>query len=91
MKWCALTAAFVATVVLGVAAWWPSSAHAGALPGDMNGDCTVNSTDIYLVASHYGATRYSLRYVAAYDLNHDGRIGIADIQAVAVWFGTRCA
>ena len=87
MKLCALAAA----VVLGVAAWWPSSASAATIPGDLNGDCTVNSTDIYLVASRYGATRYSLRYVAAYDLNHDGRISIADVQAVAVWFGTTCS
>lgn len=84
----ALGALAAVAMILGVAG---APASAATIPGDVSGDCNVNSTDVMLVASRYGATYGSLRYVAAYDLNNDRRISAIDIQMVAAWFGTTCA
>jgi hypothetical protein len=61
-----------------------------ALIGDVNGDCSVNVVDMLMVAKRYGGTRGSLLYSPAYDLNHNGRIDVGDIQIVAAHAGEEC-
>jgi hypothetical protein len=75
--------AFAAGVLTGGAA-----AH--ALDGDVNGDCNVNTLDLYLVGARYGASWGSLLYSPQYDLNGDRQIDVKDLQMVAARFGTTC-
>jgi hypothetical protein len=79
----------VTAAVLLLTAWGAKPADA-ALVGDVNGDCAVNGLDLAIVAKHYGASIGSLRYVARYDLNGNGRIDIFDLQMIAAQFGQSC-
>jgi hypothetical protein len=68
----------------------PITASASSLEGDVNDDCAVNSIDLALVASRYGAFWGSLLYNPVYDLNHDRKINVMDVQMVAVHSGELC-
>ena len=54
------------------------------LPGDVNGDGTVNFTDLIVVAQHYGATAATW---AEGDLNGDGAVNFADLLIIARKYG----
>lgn len=60
------------------------------LLGDVNCDCTVNMTDLQLVASHWQTQVGDANYDARYDLNHDGVISVSDVQLVAAHLGQHC-
>ncbi|UJF31473.1 fibronectin type III domain-containing protein [Paenibacillus hexagrammi] len=55
------------------------------LPGDVNGDRTVRIGDLAMVASHYGLTSADPDWneFKNGDINHDGRIDIEDLTAIA--------
>ena len=54
------------------------SLNAGAMTGDVNGDGTVNITDVNLVInSILGGT-----YIAEADANHDGVVNISDVNQI---------
>jgi hypothetical protein len=52
------------------------------LPGDANGDGTVNSTDLQTMMSELGSTPSSsgTKYTFDADTNRDGRISLSDLQ-----------
>jgi hypothetical protein len=60
------------------------------LLGDLNYDCTVDITDIMLVAARWHTAEGDPNYVAAYDLDGNGKIDIVDIMLVAVHWGETC-
>ncbi len=55
------------------------------LPGDVNGDCVVDASDIALVAASFG-----VRGANSADVNGDGVVNVADITLVANALGTAC-
>jgi hypothetical protein len=52
------------------------------LPGDTNGDGTVNATDLQTIMSEFGSTPSSSgsKYTFDADVNRDGKISLADLQ-----------
>ncbi len=61
-----------------------------SIPGDLNGDCTVNVVDIMIVASHWGAVEGQPGYDPACDMDNDGDIDVVDIMLVASHWGEHC-
>lgn len=49
------------------------------LPGDVNGDLTVNNDDFSLIQKAYGSAQGQTRYNSAADFNGDGRVGCIDL------------
>ena len=49
------------------------------LPGDVNGDGTVDSQDIAPIKAAYGSHEGQARYNAAADFNGDGKVGCVDL------------
>lgn len=60
------------------------------LVGDVDGDCHVSVLDLTLIASDFGYSFGSLRYIPAYDIDHDGAIDIFDIARAGAHFGEHC-
>lgn len=58
------------------------------LPGDVNGDGTVNSTDIASVKTDMNATASSQNYVFGADSNRDGVINSSDLRTAQANLGT---
>jgi spore coat protein A len=56
-------------------------------PGDVNGDCLVNITDVGIVLANFGATGATREQG---DLNGDGVINITDLGIVLANFGSSC-
>ena len=52
------------------------------LPGDVNGDGTVNTTDLQTMMSEFGSTpqQSGTKYTFDADTNRDGRISLADLR-----------
>jgi hypothetical protein len=55
------------------------------LPGDANGDGTVNATDLQTIMSEFGSTPSSsgTKYTFDADANRDGKISLADLQTAS--------
>lgn len=77
----ALLAAFAAGMPPGAA-----PARAAACTGDVNGSGGVNSTDLFLVAMHFGPSS-GPNYDPLYDVNASGTINSTDLFLVAMNFG----
>ena len=58
-----------------------------SIPGDVNGDRTVNILDLVAVALSFGSTPGSSKWNPNADVNHDGIINIVDLTFVAIHFG----
>ena len=58
------------------------------IPGDVNGDRTVNIVDLVSVALSFGSQAGSSRYNPNADMNQDGIINILDLTYVAARFGS---
>jgi len=58
---------------------------------DVVPDGAIDAGDVGLVRDRFGARRGDERYAPALDFDHDGRIGAADVQAVAGRSGAACA
>ena len=60
-----------------------------AIPGDVNGDRTVDIQDASLISAHWypGPPIGPLGYNVQYDINKDGKVGVGDIATVnGNWF-----
>jgi len=57
------------------------------IPGDVNGDCTVNVLDLTIVALSYGCFAWEPGYNLEADLNNDGIVDMRDITIVAFNLG----
>jgi hypothetical protein len=57
------------------------------IPGDVNGDGTVDGRDITIVAKAFGSTPNSTNWNEAADVNLDGKVDGRDITIVAKEFG----
>ena len=60
-----------------------------AFVGDLNGDWTVNISDIAIVASAFAALPGGHRWNPIADVNNDGTVNIVDLTIVARVFGTQ--
>lgn len=58
--------------------------------GDLDGSGTVDDDDLGTVAAAFHVRRGDALYRPAHDFDHDGRIGAADVQAVAGRLGQAC-
>ena len=58
--------------------------------GDLDSDGLVHPYEVDVVASRFAARRGEGGYDPTLDFDHDGRIGAADVQAVAGRAGRRC-
>lgn len=63
---------------------------AGNLPGDVDSDCDVDTTDITLIINLWQKHSGDKLYDPRYDLNGDGKINIKDVMAVSAWVGMTC-
>ena len=75
-------------------AWGPAAWNlvslCGLLEGDVDCNCTVDATDLAILAGSWRATRADPAYVPLYDIVLDERINIVDIQrAAANWLVVR--
>ncbi|MBK6769605.1 MAG: M20/M25/M40 family metallo-hydrolase [Ardenticatenales bacterium] len=61
-----------------------------ACRGDLDASGTVDDTDVGRVAAAFNARPGDAGFAAAIDFDHDGRIGAADVQAVAGRLGRAC-
>ena len=59
------------------------------IPGDINGDDTVDIYDALLAAAAFGSTPGDPNWNPAADLNGDGIVDIYDIITLAKYFGTK--
>ena len=59
------------------------------LPGDTNGDCLVDISDLTTVAQNFGQ-RVGPGTNPRTDIDLDGKINVFDLVAVAINFGKRC-
>lgn len=64
------------------------SASAPVIPGDTNGDCVVDLSDLGVVLANYGTT--SGATLATGDLDADGDVDLSDLGIVLAAFGTNC-
>ncbi|MCC7020101.1 MAG: M20/M25/M40 family metallo-hydrolase [Ardenticatenales bacterium] len=58
--------------------------------GDLDGTGTVDDADLGRVAAAFDARAGEAGFAAAIDFDHDGRIGAADVQAIAGRLGRAC-
>lgn len=58
----------------------------GGIPGDTNGDCTVNFADLNNVLSQFGQAGFGL----IGDVNGDGLVNFQDLNVVLSYFGQSC-
>ncbi|GMU80531.1 MAG: hypothetical protein AMXMBFR47_04020 [Planctomycetota bacterium] len=63
---------------------------AAPCPGDINGDLTVDITDLAILLSAYGSTACESGYNAAADSDGDGDVDLADLASLLSLFGTTC-
>jgi hypothetical protein len=64
-----------------------SPAVAQLLPGDLDGDGSVNASDEAALESLYGATAADPNYEPSADLNGDGRVDVGDLALFGAGFG----
>jgi hypothetical protein len=57
------------------------------IPGDLNGDKTVNIFDAIILSNHYGFNRYHPLWDANVDLKENGVIDIFDAIVLAANYG----
>lgn len=57
------------------------------VPGDLNGDCTVDLTDLSTLLANFGGPGETL---ADGDLNCDGQVGLEDLSVLLAAFGSSC-
>jgi len=60
------------------------------LPGDINGDCTVDSEDLNLFQASYGKSRGEQGYNPSADLNGDYKVDYKDLLILARNYGKSC-
>jgi len=58
--------------------------------GDINGDRSVNLTDLSILLAAFGTTLGGPGYNAAADFNNDGAVNLTDLSILLAVFGTSC-
>jgi hypothetical protein len=58
--------------------------------GDINGDGTVNLSDIVLLANAYNSTVGDPRYNSEADLDNDGKVSLTDLVTCALYYNHSC-
>jgi hypothetical protein len=58
--------------------------------GDINGDGSVNLTDLVLLANAYGSKVGDLKYNPEADFNDDGKVNLLDLVTCAMHYGQSC-
>jgi hypothetical protein len=66
----------------------PAGALAVVLPGDLDGNGSVDAADEALLVPRWDAKAGDARYDAAADLNSDGKIGVSDLAILGRLYGT---
>jgi parallel beta-helix repeat protein len=66
---------------------YPRGVFRATLPGDLNGDGTVNILDVIQAASAFGSSPGQPRWNSQADINKDGLINILDLILIATNFG----
>lgn len=56
-------------------------------PGDLNGDLSVDLTDLSVLLAHYGETGATYEQG---DLNGDGAVDLSDLATLLSYYGTNC-
>jgi hypothetical protein len=73
--------------------WWillllpAGAALAYTLPGDLDGNGSVNPADEALLMARWDAKAGDARYDAAADLDNDGKVGVTDLAILGTTFG----
>ncbi len=67
-----------------------SSVIVRTIPGDTNGDCTVNIIDLSIIGKAYGSTPEIQYWDPRADLNKDNVIGLVDLATAGKYYGTSC-
>jgi|SRR5271157_2881686 len=57
------------------------------IPGDLNGDFTVNSTDLTILTSRYGSKPGDFNWNSNADIDGNGVVGLSDLVILAQHFG----
>jgi len=60
------------------------------IPGDVNGDNTVNILDCLIAANSFASTPTDLRWNRFCDINRDNKVNILDFIRIAANFGKHC-
>lgn len=60
------------------------------LHGDLNADCVVDANDMDLLSARWHSTMSGQNYSAAYDLNLDNTINLADVMILTTNWGSVC-
>jgi uncharacterized repeat protein (TIGR01451 family) len=75
-------------------AWGPAAWNlvslCGLLQGDVDCNCTVDATDLQILAASWRATRADPAYVPLYDIVPDEHINVVDVQRAAVNWMVSC-
>ena len=79
----------VAAAVLAVSLLAAAPAWAETIPGDIDGDCDVDLTDLERVLVSFGSTRGGAWYPHS-DINHDGVVDLGDLAILLSNFGVTC-
>jgi len=58
--------------------------------GDINGDCSVNLTDLAQLLASFGTCSGDANYVAASDLDASGCVNLTDLAVLLANFGSSC-
>lgn len=61
-----------------------------ALTGDVNGDCSVNATDLALLADRWRITPGEAGWQDAYDFDDDDELTVIDLMSLQNHWGTNC-
>ncbi len=60
------------------------------LPGDVNGDCTVSTSDLRSLRKAYGSSSEDSNYNSRADINQDGQVSTSDLRTLRKNFGSSC-
>lgn len=72
---------FVFAAIGGIVIWRSLAAPNPNLPGDINGDNTVNITDLSILLTNYGTSNTSA------DINSDGAVNVLDLSILLSHYG----
>ncbi|MDP4179714.1 MAG: dockerin type I domain-containing protein [Bacillota bacterium] len=64
----------------------PMISIAASLPEDINGDGTVNMSDVILIASHFNTMAGNANYDIKCDVNRDNAVNMSDVILIAAKF-----
>jgi hypothetical protein len=69
---------------------WQRNNRVFQLPGDLDGDCDVDATDVMRVAVVWNTYAGEALYKPEYDFDNDGDIDVTDVMYIASKWNTQC-